>query len=173
MCEMAVDAKDITLAPLSATVGEPFGLVRRPESIVATKVDVVERGTEVLVRGLLVAPDRQQEVSATLDDIVGDGDLATQRVDGDQRPLDEQQVQQLRDRSDLAGLLSDLDLPLHEAIGRAERAHHVDEGTVIAAPQCAASRLAVDRYDVLHGSRGSLHPSDEQRIDSFGLPPSS
>ena len=64
--------------------------------------------TSALQRGL-IALQREQKIGPVRDDLVGDFDLATHRVDGDQRAFEStgfgEVVEKLRDGGDFVGLL--------------------------------------------------------------------
>ncbi len=66
---------------------------------------------DVLAQSALIAFEGEDVVGAPLEDLARDGALAAHGVDGHDGALDRQQVEQLRDRHDLVGLVGDPDLP--------------------------------------------------------------
>ena len=64
----------------------------------------------ILAQGPLIALERQHVVGLLVDDLLGDGALAADRVEGDDGALDRQQVEQFGDGDDLVRFVGDLDL---------------------------------------------------------------
>jgi hypothetical protein len=63
----------------------------------------------------LIAFQRENVVGLLVDHLPGDLALAAHRIDGHDRPLDLQHVEELGDSNDFVGLFRDLDLAQHKA----------------------------------------------------------
>ena len=139
---------DRDLARLDPPVVAVHRLVRRRFHV--GEIPLLLLGDErldVVVQRALVAFQRQHVVGSLPHDLRGDHPLATHRVDGDDRTLHVDHVQQRRNGDDLIRLLVDLDLAQHQTLARRERRDDV-RGLAALLP-CAARRLAVeaDRLD--------------------------
>ena len=97
----------------------------------------------------LVALQRQDIVAALIDDLLGDVALAVERVDGHDRALEREHLQQLRHRGDLVGLGVGGDLRQHQALLAAPGADHVQRRLAAGAIERAAQHLAVDCHNTL------------------------
>ena len=117
----------------------------------------------------LVALQRQHVVRLLLDDRRGDLLLAAHGVDGDDRPLQREQLQQLGDGGDLVGFLRHLGLAEHQALPARPGRDHVDRrlgpALLIGAPQ----RLAVDGDDVGAELGERADPGDEAALELLGI----
>src|SRR5262245_59667366 len=126
----------------------PMALLLTDEQVVPDPLQVdgqgiLERGLDVGVQGRLVVLDRQQVVAACVPDLLGNGFLAADGGDADQRPVQVQQLQQLRYGHDLIALVANGDLGQAQAVLGGPGADQVQGGAV--GPAAAAYGLAVDR----------------------------
>lgn len=111
----------------------------------------------------LIALQGEHVVSLLVEDFPGDVALAAHRIDGDDRPLDRQHLQQLGDGHDLVGLVRHVDLTEHQALAGGEGRDHVDgglgAGLLIGAPR----GLAVDRDHL--GRRAGQRATQQRWLD--------
>ena len=125
---------------------------------------LVEQRFNIFAQRSLIAFQPKNIIGLLLDDLSRDGALTTHRIDGDDRPLDRQQVQQFRDRDDLIGFFGDLDLSQHEALARGEGEHHMD-GAFSGLSTGPTHGLAIDR-DHAHPHAGQRRdPGDEAALE--------
>src|SRR5262249_15899230 len=135
-----------------------------PDSLQVHSQRLVKRGLDVGVQGRLVVLDRQQVVTACVPDLLGYGFLAADGVDADQRPVQVQQLQQLRDSHDLIALVLDGDLGQAQAVLGRPGADQVQSGAV--GPAAAANGLAVDRdVDEAQGVTEGVDPAGEAVLE--------
>lgn len=95
--------------------------------------------------------------------------LAAHGVDGDDRPLDHQHVEERRNSDDLVGFFRHFDLPEHEALARRKGRNHVDRSLGTFFLIGAAHRLAVNRNHLSRGSGQRGHPRDEASLEFVGV----
>ena len=112
-------------------------------------------------------PLRPDVVGALVDDLLGDLGLATHGVDGDDRALDRQQLQQLGDRGDLVGFLVHRAGGEHELLDRTPGRDHVHRAVAERPVEGAARGLAVDCDHALHSAREALRPGDEAGLETL------
>ena len=98
-------------------------------------------GLDIVAQRALIAFQRENVVGFLVHHLLGDVALAAHRVDGHDRPLDRQHVQQLGDGNDFVGLFRHLHLAQHEPLTGCEGRDQMDGGL--------ASRLRPERRDVL------------------------
>ncbi len=96
----------------------------------------------------MIAFQRENVVGLLVDHLLGDIALAAHRINGHDRPLDRQHVQQLGDSNDFVGFFRDLELAQHKALARGEGRNHVDRLFRPLLLIGAAQRLAVDGDDL-------------------------
>ena len=101
----------------------------------------------VAMQRSLVALQRQGIVAALIDDLLGDGALAIERVGGHDRPFQRQHLQQLRHRGDLVRFRIGGDLRQHQPLLAAPGADHVQRRLAAGLIEGAAQNLAIDRHD--------------------------
>src|SRR6185437_10556225 len=116
----------------------------------------------------LVAFQPEDVIGLLRNDLSRDGTLAAHRVDGNDRALDRQQVEQFGDRDDLVGLFRDLHLTEHETLARHESRHHVN-GAFTGFPTGAAYGLAVDRHHAFRDADQRRDPGDEAALELLGV----
>jgi len=121
----------------------------------------VEIGPQFGVQGRLVGLDRQEVVGTGGGDRLGGGRVAAHGVDGDQRALQVEPLQQRRDGPDLVGLVLHRLLAQHQPAPGGEGGDQVQRvsapGVVVAAPHA----LAVDGHKVGAIGKGLLDPGQK------------
>lgn len=156
----ALQAGPLAIALKSADVVRDGGLAGLDPSVVGIDggIDIagfargiVEEQADIRMQGGLIALQRQGVIAAAIDDLLGDGALAVERVDGHDRALERQHLQQLRHRGDLVGLLVGGDLRQHHTLFAAPGAHHMQCRFLARPVERAAQNFAVDRDNTLTG----------------------
>ena len=124
---------------------------------------------DILAKSPLIAFERQHVIGLFVEDLLGDGALAADRVEGDDGALDRQEIKQLGDCDDLVGLVRHFDLAEHQALARREGRDHVDRRLRALLLAGAAQRLAVDRDDFLGRAGQRCHPVNETALEALGV----
>ena len=112
----------------------------------------------ILPQRALMAFQRQDVLGLLVDNFLCDLTLAAHGVDRDNRPLDRQQVEKLRDRDDLIGLFRHLDRAEDKTLAGRTGRDHMDRGLAAALVAGPAYGLAINRDHAFRhaGQRG--HP---------------
>ena len=92
----------------------------------------------------MIAFQRKNVVGLLVDHLLGDLALAAHRIDGHDRPLDRQHVQQFGDGDDFVGLCRDLDLPQDKALACRKGRDHVDRRVAAGLSAGPPRRLTID-----------------------------
>jgi hypothetical protein len=95
--------------------------------------------------------------------------LRWQPIDGHDRPLDRQHVEQFGDGDDLVGLFRHLHLTQHEALTGGERGDHVDRRVAAVLSTGPPQGLAVDGKHPLRRSGQCRDPGDEASLELLGV----
>jgi hypothetical protein len=95
---------------------------------------VGDEDVDVLAQRALVAFQRLDVVGLLVGDRLGSVALAAHGIDGDDRPLDRQHGEQLRDSDDFVGFLAHLDLAQDQLLACREGRDPVDRGLAVGFP---------------------------------------
>lgn len=105
---------------------------------------VGEVALDLRLEARLIVLDRQEIVAAGIDDRRGDGGIAGDGVDGDERAREREPFQQRRDRLGLARLVGHRLLAENQALAAGPGRDQVQRLAVAAAIMAATRGLAVD-----------------------------
>lgn len=141
-------------------------------SAILLRGQTLEEIRDLVVEPFLVVFEAQHVVSALIADLLGDGSLATDRVNRDDAPRDIKHCQKLRYGADFIGVIVDLDLAQDEMILYGPSPDHFDSslvrGAVVAAPQV----LAVNGDDLAFGKfSDALNPIEEALLEGVWINP--
>jgi len=115
----------------------------------------------------LVRLERHQIIRPSLEDSGGDRPLAAHRIQGDDRPLDVQHVEQFRDRGDLVGFVADLTLAKDQPTLTSPRADDMKRPLLATTIKGAGDCLLVDRHNLsVHGSPERTYPRLEAPLET-------
>src|SRR5882757_3710374 len=124
---------------------------------------------DVIPKTALIAFQSQDIIRLLVDDLLRDLALTPHRVDGDDRTVDGQQVQQLWNGDDFIGFLGYLGLTEHETLARGESGYHVDRRLAFVFETGPARRLAVDRDDAFRYCGDRRDPGGEAALELSGV----
>ena len=108
---------------------------------------VVEKKHDVVMKRSLISLQGEGIVAALIDDLLGDGALAIERVGSHDRSFQPQHLQQFRHGGNFVRLRVGGDLRQHKALLAAPGGDHVQRRLATGAVERAAQNLAVDRHN--------------------------
>ena len=124
---------------------------------------------DIFAQRALITLQGQDIIGFLVHDLLGDGTLATHRVDGDDGAFDVHHLEQLGNGDDLVGLFGDLDLSEHQALTRGEGRDHVDCCFSAFLMVRSAQRLAIDRDHIRRNAGQRGNPADEAALEMLGV----
>src|SRR5919202_2070357 len=124
---------------------------------------------DILPQRGLIAFQRQDVIGLLVDNFLCDLTLAADGVDRDDRPLDRQPVEKLRDRDDLIGLFRHLDLAEDETLACGKGRNQVDRSLAAARVAGPAHGLAINRNDALRQSGQGGHPRNKAALELLSI----
>jgi len=136
---------------VAADLNAAMVAVGRLEVAVVFGGGVVEIAPDLVVQTGLVVLEREQVVTATIQDGLGNPGLRSHGIDGDECAGQCQALQKERNGRDLIGLGLTCLLPEHQALAAGPCRDQVQRPTVLAAVVSAPRGLAVDGDDLRRG----------------------
>ena len=118
----------------------------------------------------LVGFEHHQIISPSLEDPGGDRPLAAHRVQGDNRPLDVEHLEQFRDRADRAGFVVDPTLTQDQPAITSPRADNVKRPLLATPITGPADCLPVDRHNfAVYGGTKRTRPHLKAPLETPGI----
>src|SRR3954468_16168301 len=121
------------------------------------------------MKSSLVALEGQDVVAVLIDDLSGDVTLAVEGIDGHDRSLERQHLQQLGHGGDLIGFRLGGDLGQDEALVTAPGGDHVQRRLGAGRVEGAAQDLTIDRDDTLGGFGEPRHEALKAGAELVGI----
>ena len=132
---------------------------------VALDLRIVEEQGDIGVQGGLISLEGEQVVAALIDDLPGDLPLAADRIDGDDRALEREHFQELRDCGDLVRLAIDGQLAEHQALVGRPGGDQMQRRAARGAVERPAQGLAVDRHHASGAFGKAPHEGQETVVE--------
>src|SRR4051812_19383195 len=128
-----------------------------------------DKQLNVLAQRALIALQREHVIGFLVHDLLCDVALATHGIDGHDRTLDRQHVQQFGNSDDLVGLFRDLHLTQHEPLAGCEGRNHVDRRDAVLLSARPPRGLAINGNHPVRRSGQCSDPGDKASLELLGL----
>src|SRR3954466_6219423 len=123
----------------------------------------------VLAQRALIALQREHVIGFLVHDLLCDVALAAHGIDGHDRTLDRQHVQQFGNSDDLVGLFRDLPLTQHEPLAGCEGRNHVDRRDAVLLSARPPRGLAITGNHPVRRSGQCSDPGDKASLELLGV----
>src|SRR4051794_20258478 len=128
-----------------------------------------DKQLNVLAQRALIALQREHVIGFLVHELLCDVALAAHGIDGHDRTLDRQHVQQFGNSDDLVGLFRDLHLTQHEPLAGCEGRNHVDRRDAVLLSARPPRGLAINGNHPVRRSGQCSDPGDKASLELLGV----